>query len=479
MLKNHDLHEVALNMTSWKEAFVFGVNELDQLLGRVLRPRSTIVVAGHPGAGKTTLAMTVCYHNALNGKPCLYITFQEEKNKLFNVMKDLGMDLETVERKGLLRFVKLPITLSAKEVSEYVMRLVQEFAPRILVIDSINAALESLKLSGEVRGWLQNFYYALADIVNGVIVLIAELPFGEEKLELGAIEFVADAILILKHKIENRLIVRTLEIRKARGAPISIAELPFSITEKTGLEVHVPPLTEEIGPEGRELPAPCNEIEKALNHLHLGMNIYVTYPPDARIPTYIGLLTGILLLNKLKTLVVSYIYPPDTVRSMTIGILKRIGIEYSIAENLVDKYLIFKSFNPFSMSIDTLAIREIAPLEEYPDINAVVFHGVEIIGSSIPINRYLPALYNQIYYLKSQNKLVIRMGSYVDQKLYSINSSLADLVIKIEPLDTRSGVMREKLYIWRRGRQPILLGYDDLLRCLDEIKVKLKKMVER
>ena len=41
--------------------YVFGINELDELLGSSLSPRSMVVIAGHPGSGKTTLASTICY----------------------------------------------------------------------------------------------------------------------------------------------------------------------------------------------------------------------------------------------------------------------------------------------------------------------------------------------------------------------------------------------------------------------------------
>lgn len=53
--------------------FVFGIETLDEHLGSSIAYGALAVVAGHPGAGKTTLASTICYRNALQGRKCLYI----------------------------------------------------------------------------------------------------------------------------------------------------------------------------------------------------------------------------------------------------------------------------------------------------------------------------------------------------------------------------------------------------------------------
>lgn len=47
--------------------FTMGVDELNALIGEIVPPY-TILIEGHPGAGKTTLGSSICYHNALRGK---------------------------------------------------------------------------------------------------------------------------------------------------------------------------------------------------------------------------------------------------------------------------------------------------------------------------------------------------------------------------------------------------------------------------
>ncbi|MEM1816509.1 MAG: ATPase domain-containing protein, partial [Desulfurococcaceae archaeon] len=232
-----------------EKTFTTGIESLDRLIGAIRAPY-TILVAGHPGAGKTTLASTICYHNALKGRKCLYVTFYEDKDKLYSYMKKLGMPLSEVESKGLMRFLKLPAIHDVDSVVDVLNKNVIEGFD-LIVIDSITVLLEAVKDHTEKRAWLLNYFYQLPILVNGLLVLVSELPFGEERLGLGSIEFVVDAILILKHRVEDRLLLRLLEIRKARGAPIHVAEVPFTIAEGRGLLVYTQPVLEEL-PPGRE-----------------------------------------------------------------------------------------------------------------------------------------------------------------------------------------------------------------------------------
>jgi len=236
--------------------FVIGVPGLDKLVGEVAAPY-TILIAGHPGAGKTTLASTICYANALKGEKCLYISFYEDKEKLFRYMKRLGLELREIELNGLFKFVKLPLTFDINMIIDEVGKLVGE-GYSVIVVDSITALLEVVRENVEKRAWLLNYFYQLPVLFNGLLILVSELPFGEERIGLGSIEFVVDSIFILKHRIEDHLLTRLIEIRKTRGAPINIAEAYFTIAENIGIVVFTPPILQEIPHEGEELVPICN-----------------------------------------------------------------------------------------------------------------------------------------------------------------------------------------------------------------------------
>ena len=77
-----------------------GIEGLNKFLGNFISPPYNIVIAGHPGSGKTTMASTICYSNALKGRKCLYISLQEDKEKLYEYMSKLGLNLKEAESRG-------------------------------------------------------------------------------------------------------------------------------------------------------------------------------------------------------------------------------------------------------------------------------------------------------------------------------------------------------------------------------------------
>ncbi len=448
--------------------YIFGIDDLDKFYGDVLHPGSMIVIAGHPGSGKTTLASSICYTNALKGHKCLYISLQEPKEKLFGVMKSLGIDLEDIELKGLLRFIKLPIILDINDIED-ISRSLLEYRPSIVVIDSINALLQSVKDDAK-RAWLQNYFYEISKVINGIIILIAEVPWGEEKIQLGSIEFVSDAIFILKHKVERGILNRIIEIRKARGAPITLAEIPFSITQDIGLKVWMPPLLEEIPPAEIELRLPCRLLEKILGHLHKGHVVYIEYPAHARIVDNAALILGILAVNNLKAIVISYKYSPET----AIDIIDRVYRMLSTApdENAIKKFIneniILKSYNPFAYGVYRLLSEELTLIKRMLTIDSIIFHGVELPALVEPKHVYIPMLYNQLNVFRKQGVLVFRMASYINEEWHNIFSTISDVVIRFKLTKPINGKYRYRLYVWRRGSHPYMITYDEFQECLKE-----------
>ena len=455
--------------------FTFGISTLDKLLKPVLEPPSTIVVAGHPGSGKTTLASTICYANALNSKKCLFISQQEDKQKLYRNMKRLGMDFYTLETKGLVKYLSFPISSAVEEIINEMSSVIASQDFRVVVVDSINPLLNAVEHSHAKRAWLQNYFYNLPKTINGVCVLVAELPFGSKTIDLGSIEFVADAVLILKHEIESNLLARKLEIRKSRSSPISIAEIPFSIVENKGIELYAPPILEEIAREGSEIDVCCTKLKDIIKHLHKGMTVYISYPPDARPLIYIPMFIGIAVLNDLKIHILSYLYPPDVIKDLIRKSLSQTGISREIVDKIIQDYIKIRSINPFTYSVDELAIRELLMVPD--DVDIVVFHGIEIFATRSK-EEYIKSLYNELNYLKNMGKLIIRIGSIVNKEVYDINSMLSDVVIRhdVEQID---GEYRYKMYIWRRGEEPHIIKQEELNSCLEELVHLIKRKLVR
>ena len=458
--------------------FSTGVEGLDRLLGHIELPY-LLVIAGHPGAGKTTLATTMCYRRAMDGGSCLYISFHEDREKLFRYMSRLGMDLAGAESTGRFRYVKLPLSTNVdKIVGEVISALIAEGKYDVVVVDSINALLSGVRDSAEKRAWLTNYFYSVPTAMRNLLILIAELPFGAEGLEIGGLDFVADAVVILKHRLKEGFLLRVLEVRKARGAQVTIAEVPFSITEGRGIEVWTPPVLEYISEEMGEVELVCEAFRRAWGHLHRGQVVNVVYPADSDYADFLLCLLGLAVVNDMKVFMVSYKYPPKNVAELLVSRLTSLGVSSEKAEKIISERFKVRSINPFTYSVSQLVVRELQLVEsEKPDV--VVFHGVEIPRAAVPVGKHVEELYNQMNYFKRRGYLVVRIGAYTEPLTYRLESRIADAVIRFRYSGVgEDGTVKFRAFLWRRNTKPRILSSEELEQCTAEIRELIRKYAE-
>jgi circadian clock protein KaiC len=226
-----------------------GIEGLDQLLGGGIPRGSVVLVAGNPGTGKTTFAAKFLYEGAKAGEPGIYVSFVEPRRDFVANMKRLGMDFEELERKGLFYFMEA-LTVGDREalssLLDEILTKAMEVGAKRIAIDSVSAILQILRSAHAAREVLHNFFLRVAKSMGVTTILIAELPIGAHTVGFGIEEFIVDGVIILKMRLEKGRIVRFMELRKMRGAPLTLAELTFRITPGAGIEVRVPVLPEKV-----------------------------------------------------------------------------------------------------------------------------------------------------------------------------------------------------------------------------------------
>ncbi|MEM4487748.1 MAG: ATPase domain-containing protein [Desulfurococcaceae archaeon] len=456
-----------------KKVFFTGIEGLDKLVGEMRAPY-TMLIAGHPGSGKTTLASTICYHNTLKGKKCLYITFYEDKDKFFSYMERLGIQLRDVELKGELKFIKLPLSLPVDGILDSINRILSEGFD-IVVIDSVTALLDGIIEDFAKRAWLLNYFYNLSSTINGLLILISELASGEEKLSVGFAEFVVDAIFLLKHRVEDRRLIRLLEMRKIRGAPLDVAEVPFSIVEKRGIVIYNLPKLEDLPRESPRIDHVCRVFKEKIGHLHKEFLVNVLYPPETIFGREVLVyLLALAVKYNYKILTISYITPPYLLKDILVDLFKAGGISQEASIELLDKRVVFKAINPFAYSIHELAMRELELIQAVkPDI--VIFHGTHIINSQDKVS-HLKELYKEVMFLKSIGVGVVRIGNCVDQSTCDAESSIADLTLKTVRI-YNDNATDYRVLIARRFEEPSIIRKEEIMECIAESIDLIKESV--
>lgn len=449
--------------------FLFGVEGLDKYYSHALVPGTSILIAGHPGAGKTTFASMLCYSNALNGHPCLFITFGEHKEKFMRHMKNFNMDFEELEKKGLFRYVKFPLITSRSALDSFVgdlMSLVAKYKADVVVIDGITPMIQIFE-EPKARSFLQTVLYDVPHLIKGLLVLIADLPFGEEKIGFGGIDFVADIVIIMKHRIAHGLLIRTMELRKFRGAPITISEIPFRIMAGKGIRVFMPLTLEEVSTALEKMKTQyydigIEEINRVIGKISSNSVILLEKPSTIKYDDLLYmLLINFILKNKVKTLLISYASTMHTFKDISWLTLREYGLSSSGLKKIykkVEELVEFSFINPARYSLEELygieleLVNTLKPqLVVYLDSEAL-FYLHEGRGHTAP-----SLIYNQLLYNKLNNVLTVWSMASVETPTLRIKEALADYLIKIICEDT-SCSRKRVLVRGLHGRTIVLPG---------------------
>jgi circadian clock protein KaiC len=116
-----------------------GIAELDQLLGGGIDKGSSTLVLGPAGTGKSLAVIVFAVAAIARGEKAALFVFDEELGLLFARMKQMGIDLEAMQRTGNLFVEQVDAAeLSPGEFAHRVRRRVDDDAIKTVVIDSLN-----------------------------------------------------------------------------------------------------------------------------------------------------------------------------------------------------------------------------------------------------------------------------------------------------------------------------------------------------
>src|SRR5579872_3459254 len=128
-----------------EERISSGIPRLDTMLGgQGFYRGTTILVSGTAGTGKTSLATHFVDAACRRGERCLYFSFEESPGQMVRNMRSIGLNLEQWIRKNLLQFHSSRATFYGLEMHlATIHKIVQEFEPRIVVIDPIGSLVQA------------------------------------------------------------------------------------------------------------------------------------------------------------------------------------------------------------------------------------------------------------------------------------------------------------------------------------------------
>ncbi len=213
---------------------------LDKLIGGGLLRNSVTILEGGPGSGKSIFCMQFLVKGIKkHNEPGIYISFEETPERILSDMEPFNWKLKELMAAGSLQIVHYePEQINKVLVTGggTIRDLIDTTKARRLVIDSLSAFSLMFSEDLEQRKGMFSLFEALRKWDCTSLVTVECEPEREGRSGL-ALEFEADAVILLYNQRRGNLRERSLEILKMRGTNHTNKILPLKI-DKDGVTVY-------------------------------------------------------------------------------------------------------------------------------------------------------------------------------------------------------------------------------------------------
>ena len=182
------------------------------------------------------MATRFLHHGATErGEKGVYVSFAENREDYYNNMIQFGMNMKTLEEKGLFKFLDYPAMSKTgmREATTEILKTVMKFDAKRVVVDSLSAILQVLGQE-ESRTFLHMVFGKMVKNQGVTTIVIGEIPYGEFKTGFGMEEFVADGVIILRQVRTATAEKKILDIAKMRGVPLRRSVFEYVIDKRYG-----------------------------------------------------------------------------------------------------------------------------------------------------------------------------------------------------------------------------------------------------
>ncbi len=215
-----------------------GVPGLDAVLGGGVPEFSFNVIAGTPGAGKTTLVQQIMFAMARADRPAIFFTvLGEPPLKMLRYQQQFDF-FDMAKVNASVRFINLAKEAREGGLDAVLQRIIEEVeasSPAIVVVDSFRSVMQAMQQppGAEVPHLIQELGMRLTGW-QATTFLVGEFQLTET--DNHPIFTVADGLVWLHQSLDRNSMVRKLQVMKMRGqAPIPGLHT-FRITDQ-GLQV--------------------------------------------------------------------------------------------------------------------------------------------------------------------------------------------------------------------------------------------------
>src|SRR6478736_437354 len=228
---------LALNHQVSNERIATGIPRLDAMLGgKGFFRGSSILLTGTAGTGKTIISSNFAHAASRRGERTLFFSFEESPNQITRNMHSIGLRLEPLVKRGLLKFHSARPSLCGLEMHLATMfKEIAAFQPHVVVVDPITSLMD-LGTVSEGKGMVTRLIdYLKAAQTTSLFTSLTQGGHTLQQSEAG-MSSLMDAWILLQDFEGNGERNRVLYVLKARGMKHSNQVREFLISDN-GIDV--------------------------------------------------------------------------------------------------------------------------------------------------------------------------------------------------------------------------------------------------
>jgi len=215
------------------------ITGLDEILeGGLPRGRTTLVNGG-PGSGKTVLGLEFLYRGAMAGEPGVFVTFEERAPAIRLNARSMGWDLAALEKTGKIAIIEARMPgeeiLSGDFDIQGMLAIAGGHAKRIgakrIVMDALDMLLRVYDDTKREHNELSRLHDWLSDRGLTSILSVKTHRDDNHGSQYEFLDFMADAVIRLDHRVVGQVATRRLRVIKYRGSGFGTNEYPYVFGE--------------------------------------------------------------------------------------------------------------------------------------------------------------------------------------------------------------------------------------------------------
>jgi circadian clock protein KaiC len=227
-IRTYPLPELTPVQTIHSEKVPTGVEGLDKMFFGGVFKGSVTLIGGASGTGKTSFALQFIAEEAKRNGRGLYVSFEEPHGQLVREAEGLGLNMNELTDKGLVKFVNYsPEPFNIERQLNEIHILIKEYRPARLVIDTIGC-LERIMAADRYFRYLKSLTLRLKD--PGISAVFTVLTKSTTFTTGTTLSSTVDNIIALRLVDIDSSLRRSVVILKSRGTAHDNEIREFEIT---------------------------------------------------------------------------------------------------------------------------------------------------------------------------------------------------------------------------------------------------------